>query len=61
MPQRRNDRRLGVEGESRMTNNLYTILSGFLFGIGFHLGWGIVALIISMLASAVGHDAGFLR
>ena len=40
---------------------LGTVIWGVAAGIGLHIGWGIIGLIVGMLASAVGHNGPALH
>lgn len=44
-----------------MKASIELFLAAIVFGMGFHIGWGLIALIIWFAAKAVGQEAPIIR
>lgn len=44
-----------------MKASIELFLAAIVFGMGFHIGWGLIALIIWVAAHAVGQDVPAIR
>ncbi len=44
-----------------MKASIETFLWAIVLGMGFRIGWGLIGLIVSLAAKAVGSDGAFLH
>ena len=48
-------------GESTARGYFGTFVWGVLLGMGFHVGWGLISLIVWVLWKSLGHEVPVLR
>lgn len=49
------------EATVNMKASFELFVAAIVFGMGFHIGWGLIALLVWAAAQALGHDVPILR